>query len=172
MTPASDQHLDALDGALRRSVAQHAAVAIARAHDDADTRIARARAEAAALERRARADGEAAADAVSARARAARRRASSATVLEAEQAVLSELRDQVHEAVLHLRDAPDYPRLLDGLTARAHARLGRGAHVTRDPDGLGGIVAEHDGRRLDYTLPALADRALAELGPAIEDLWK
>ncbi len=172
MTAAPEPHLAALDDALRRSVAHHTASKIARAHNDAAARTERARAEADALARRARADGEAAADAVSARARAELRRNAGATVLDAEQAVLRELRERVREAVLHLREEPDYPQLLDGLTARARARLGNDAHVVRDPEGLGGIVAEREGRRLDYTLPALAERALAELGASIEDVWK
>ena len=172
MMPAPDRSLDALDSALRRSVAQRVESRIARARQDAETRMQRAQAEATAIERRARDEGEAAADAVAARARAALRRESTATVLGAERRALDELRARVRDAVLGLREAPDYPQLLDGLTARARARLGAGADVVRDPDGLGGVIAQHERRRLDYTLPALAERALAELGAATDDLWK
>jgi vacuolar-type H+-ATPase subunit E/Vma4 len=172
MTLASDQSLEALEAALRRSTTQRVETTIARARDAASARTERARAETAALARRARDDGHAAADAVSARARAAQRRSSTATVLDAEQGALRELHARVRDAVLHLREEPDYQQLLDGLTARVRARLGADARVVRDPEGLGGVIAEHGSRRLDYTLPALAELALAELGESIEELWR
>ena len=50
------------------------------------------------------------------------------------------------------------------------AQLGAGATITRDPPGEGGVVAEAAGRRVDYTLPALARLALADLGKPIEEL--
>ena len=93
-------------------------------------------------------------------------------MFDARSAVLAELRDAIRGAVAGLRTAPDYPELLDGLTRRARSRLGPGAVIVRDPEPLGGIVAELAGERIDYTLPALADLALADLGAAFEELWQ
>jgi vacuolar-type H+-ATPase subunit E/Vma4 len=170
VTPPPDD-LHALDDALRRSVEERVESLLARARRDAAARVERAQQEADADARRARAEGEATAALILERENARMRRDSATIVLDAKRAALRELRDRVHEAVRGLRAEPDYDDLLDGLTARARARLGSDAQVIRDPADVGGIIAEQAGQRLDYTLPALADRALAGLGEAIEDLW-
>ena len=166
-----DHDLDALEDALRRSVERQVEGLTARARDEAGMRIRRAQHEADDLARRAREEGNATADATLVRANAEARRQSTTIVLEAKCAALEELHARVREAVMGLRDAPDYPQLLDALTTRARARLGADAHIVRDLPELGGIVAEIAGRRVDYTLPALADRALDEMGDALSRLW-
>lgn len=164
--------LDALDRALRRAVSERAVTMQRDAQHEADGRIAEARHEADELVERARSEGAALADALIARKRAVVRRETGAIMLNAQRAVLEELDARVRAAVLDLRAAPDYPQLLEGLTGRARAQLGEEAVVTKDPHDLGGVIAEVGGRRLDYTLPALAARALDGFGDTIESLLR
>ena len=63
----------------------------------------------------------------------------------------------------------DRAALLDALRARVRAELGPDATVREHPDG--GLVAEAPGRRLDLSLPALADDAVDALGGAAAALW-
>jgi vacuolar-type H+-ATPase subunit E/Vma4 len=167
-----DGSLDALERALRDSVAARTDTLMREASREADERIAKARHEAEALVNRARREGEATTDALLARERAALRRETVTTVLAAKSSVLDGLHARVRAAVLELRAAPDYPRLLDGLAARARAQLGGQAVVIVDPDELGGVIAELDSRRVDYTLPALAERAMTALGASVEELLR
>ena len=76
-----------------------------------------------------------------------------------------------HEAVLDLRSDPRYPDLLAHLERLARSQLGPDAEIDRDPDGVGGAIGRHGPRRVDYTLPALGDRALNQLGDYTEQLW-
>ena len=86
--------------------------------------------------------------------------------------MLDDLHDRVHAAVLGLRGTPGLPAAARRARRRAPAP-GSGADGgrVRDPGDLGGIDRRSaTGRRVDYTLPALADRALAALGDAVDDL--
>lgn len=89
--------------------------------------------------------------------------------LTAQREVYEELTGQVTELVCALRHEPDYPLLRDRLAARARERLGPDAVITEHPEG--GIVARAAGRRLDYSLPGFAARAVDELGADIVGLW-
>ncbi len=66
-----------------------------------------------------------------------------------------------------MRDDPRYPALLDHFEAVAREQLGDDAVIERDPIPGGGIVAELGSRRVDYTLPQLADRALEVLADEV-----
>jgi vacuolar-type H+-ATPase subunit E/Vma4 len=164
--------LDALDAALRASSAARTEAELGRARHDAERRIAEAREQADASIDRARRDGEVLVDNLLLQERATVRRRTTETVLRAQRAVMTELDRRVRAAVLELRAAPDYPRMVEGLVVRARARLGPDAVVRVDPDGGGGVIAEVAGRRVDYTLLALAERALLELGGAVEGLLR
>jgi vacuolar-type H+-ATPase subunit E/Vma4 len=93
------------------------------------------------------------------------------TVLAAQREVYDEFRRRAREATLTLRDDPAYPALLDRRTASARRELGDRAEIERDPPEVGGVRARDGTRSVDYTLPARADRAIAELGPRLRDLW-
>jgi vacuolar-type H+-ATPase subunit E/Vma4 len=166
-----DRHLDALDDALRRAVDRHGEEALAAARGDADVRVADARHRRDQLIAHAEAEGRAAADELLRRDRARVRRDAAAVVLAAKRAAHVAVRAHVGDAVGALRSAADYPDVLDALAARAAARLGEGTHAERDPPG-GGVVATAGSRRIDYTLPALADRACDALGESIEAVWR
>ena len=55
------------------------------------------------------------------------------------------------------------------LAEQVVARLGRGARIGDAPDG--GVVGVDGDRSVDCTLDALAERAVAEFGAAVEGLW-
>ena len=53
----------------------------------------------------------------------------------------------------------------------ARDQLGPGARIERDPPELGGVVATAGTRRVDYTLTALAERALNDHADEVTALW-
>lgn len=153
---------------------------LSRAAADADRVIAEARQEAARileqghdkarqLTEKARATGEAAGFALAAEQQAALRRALRRDVLAAKDNGYQQWRRHAREAVLRLRDEPEYPRWCETLRGAAAGVLGDGAEVTDHPDG--GVVAQLGCRRVDLSLPAIADRALDEIAADIDELW-
>lgn len=92
-------------------------------------------------------------------------------VLHARREAYDELQRRAREAVLELRAAPDHAELLDQLAAAARRDLGDDAELELDPPGAGGVRASTASRRVDYSLAALADRCLEDLGPALARLW-
>lgn len=138
----------------------------ARARIDEATRGASAILDAARAEAAAEAGCEDAGLMVRERARARR------IVLTAQRAAYEGLGERVRVAVVALRAESTYSDLLDRLERSAARELGARARIIRDPSGLGGVVAEADGRRVDCTLPVLADRCLRGLGAEVEQLWR
>ncbi len=100
------------------------------------------------------------------------RRRARRVVLEAQRSAYDELVQRVRARASALRTDPAYQELLDGLEQAARRQLGERVAVTRDPAPDGGLLAEADGRRVDYSLPALADRCVHELGAEVERLWQ
>jgi len=141
------------------------------ARAEADAIVAEAEASAADAVRRAEAHARATAGARSEQRLERDRADAHGLVLRTRSTIAGRLVDATHRTVLNLRDDPRYPALLDQLEDLAHRQLGPNAAIERAPEQRGGIVARHEGRRVDYTLAALADRALAQLGDDIEGLW-
>ena len=133
--------------------------------------IAEASAAAAAVIAEARADGAGRADREMAVAGVRDRRRSRQIVLAARRRAYEVLREEALASASRLRLDPGYPALLDQLERLSRAQLGDGARIARDPAD-GGVVAEVDGCRVDYSLPALAERCLRGLGAGVEDLWR
>ena len=92
--------------------------------------------------------------------------------LRAQSRQIEELQLRSREAVLHLREDDRYPGLLDRLARTAREQLGPDAEVEVDPPGLGGVIGRKGQASVDYTLPALAERAIASLGDELESLWR
>jgi vacuolar-type H+-ATPase subunit E/Vma4 len=147
------------------STAEAVAEATARRTLDAAAQTAEARLASV----RAAATAEAERDSAAAMARG--RRCARRIVLEARRAAYEKLISDIREGALGLRTDPAYGQLLDGLERSARRRLGEAAMVIRDPAPRGGLVAEADGRHVDYTLPVLADRCADELRSEVERLW-
>jgi len=85
--------------------------------------------------------------------------------------VLEEARARAREAALGLRENPGYPELLERLKRTAIAQLGSEAELEIDPPSVGGVIARAGSVRVDYTLPALAERELEALDGELEGLW-
>ena len=143
-------------------------VETARADADEQEAAARHRAD-AEVERaadRARATAAARAD----RAVEAARGQGHTLLLETEAEIWDELADRVRRAVAAMPADPRYPALRERLEQLARRQLGDAATVA-DDDG-GGVVAELEGRRVDYRLSTLADRVLDALADEVGEVWR
>jgi vacuolar-type H+-ATPase subunit E/Vma4 len=147
------------------SVAMDAAARAAREVSDAQ-------AEVSALVDHARAEAETAARREAMRVVGRARSEGRALRLTAQRDVYDELRERTFASVQELRSEPVYSRLLDRLDGIARAQLGPSAAVEVDPPVVGGIRASSGPRRIDLTLPTLAERCLARLGTDLERLWR
>jgi vacuolar-type H+-ATPase subunit E/Vma4 len=136
----------------------------------ADAQVEQAEAETAALIARARAEGEAAAELEAISELAQARRRARSLFLQAQRDVYEDVRRQVYAAADELRSTPRYADLVEWLAARAREVLGPDAEIERDPP-EGGVVARSGKRSLDYTLPVLVERCLADHAADIDRLW-
>lgn len=153
---------DAREAAQRRL---EAAETQARAH------VEDARRQAEETIARARAHGEAEGRVEAAHEEAQVRAFARMDVLAAQREAYDELGRRAREAALSLRDEPGYEELLERLAGAARRDLGDGAELEIDPSGAGGVRARAGSRRVDYTLPVLADRCVAQLGGSVARLW-
>ncbi len=167
-TAAPDPLLPVREALLARARAD-AERLLAEGDAEADAIIARAHAEADAIRAGARAQGEADAAAVLGAERARARRQARAVVLAAQHESYEGLRARAVEQVATLRGDPGYATWCDRLRKEVRAALGPDAAVSEHPEG--GVRGEATGRRVEYTLVALAERALDALGPDVEGLW-
>ncbi len=94
-----------------------------------------------------------------------------ALVLAAQAEAYERFAREAVEAVFALRGTPNYERLCLRLAADIEALLGEGAELEIDPPTGGGVVGRREGRLVDYSLPALVDRAIAELGADVTRIW-
>jgi V/A-type H+-transporting ATPase subunit E len=133
--------------------------------------VAEAEAGAHELSHEARVEGERAAAREGARRRAAAARRARETRLAARRGLVDELRRRAREAALELRERPDYPELLERLSDAARSQLGDDAELEVDLPGRGGVIGRRGNASVDYTLPAMADRTIDEMGVALERLW-
>jgi vacuolar-type H+-ATPase subunit E/Vma4 len=130
---------------------------------------ARGDADAAALEEGARREGEAAAGLDTDRAwKTARRRARGAT-LAAQREMYDELRARVASAI---RQDARFPALLESLSHAAQRQLGPGAKVEIDPVGDHGVTVTRKDRRVEWSLAAIVEAGIDELGPRIAEMWR
>lgn len=153
-----------LDAARRDADAEVAAARV-----EAAERLATARTEAAGLVEEARAEGAAQGAEAAARELARARREARATVLRTQAALREQLLAEARTAAATLRETPEYPALRESLARRAQQALGAGAVVSEAPEG--GVVATDGARRVDLSLPVLAERAVARLGMEVTGLW-
>lgn len=134
--------------------------------------LSEARATASSLVEHGRHEGRLAGEQERARRRGTALRRAREAHLGARGALYRELRDRAGAEALQLRTHPDYELLLDRLAEAAKARLGAEAEIEVDPPDTGGVFARSGRRSVDYTLPALAERAIGELGREVEQLWR
>jgi len=154
--------------ALLRDASAEAEKLLASARGAADTLIEQARHDALSKISQARDEGRAQAARL-ARAELSRgRREARAIVLGAELRAQSEAEDRIRSAIAGLKDEPGYASLRDRLAELALQVAGPGATVNEHR--AGGVVARAPNTLVDCSLPRLAQRAIAALGPRISEL--
>ena len=163
--------LDTAREALLTDARSRAQEIVAQAETEAAEQIEPARRQADALVAAARAQGEADGRLEATREEAVARFSARMTVLAEQRASYDELRRRARAAVLRLRDEADYPELLERLAAAARRDLGDDAQLQIDPPDVGGVRGTAGTRAVDYTLVALADRCVDDLGPRLAALW-
>ncbi|WP_405682215.1 hypothetical protein [Streptomyces sp. NBC_00057] len=170
-TPAAGQTdaLATVRAELLRSARADAETLLAQAARDDELVLDRARTEAEEIVEQARREGAAEGAAAGAAGLLRARRSARSRELAVRREAYEELCRQVTERVRALRHTTDYPGVRDRLERRARQLLGPDATVTEQPGG--GVVAHAAGRRADFTLDALAARALDRLGADTEALW-
>lgn len=156
--------------ALHRQAEEGATRTVTEARQQAEQILAAARAEAGDILSTAEREGAEAAraDAVASSARA--RREARRTVLAEQERLHSMLTEEVMQRARGIRHDPRYPQILRRLTAQADRLLGPMASVTESH--LGGVVGTAGSRRLDLTLPALAEQALEDHAREVQTLWE
>jgi hypothetical protein len=154
-------------------VEQRGAEAMAVADDQSRAWLDAAREESQRELDSAREQGRVAAERALASERLGARRRGRAQELAAQRAVLDALRAAVLADLELLRQTHDdrYERLLDRLEGLARGQLGPEAQVARAAE-VGGLIATRGGAIVDYTLPAVVDRSLEELGGELSGLWE
>ncbi len=156
--------------ALLADARAEAARIVESARDEADAIVEHARHEADEVVQQARRRADSTATAHAARALLRAARDAQSAVMHAREAVRRELVRRLELAVARMRDDARYPALLDRLEDVARGQLGQDALIERDPSD-GGIVAVDGSRRVDYRLPALAERVLETFGDEEAALW-
>jgi vacuolar-type H+-ATPase subunit E/Vma4 len=166
---ANDAALDPVRKALLSAARDDAAAVLRKAEQQKEALLADARRTAAELLTTARSEGEAEATAIVAARMAQSRRDARRTVLAAQRELYDELRRRCRTAAIELAATPAYEGLRRHLAERAEEQLGADATVTDSPEG--GVLASVGSRRLDLSLPTLAERALDRSGAEVAELW-
>ena len=165
----ADATLEPVRQALRHDAEATAAHTDAQARTQASDLMARAQAQSDAIHAAAEQEGAEAARAEAAASSARARRRARRTVLAEQEHLRAELQARVLELSREIRRDPRYPQILRRLTAEADQVLGPLASVTESH--LGGVVGTAGSRRLDLTLPALAEQALEDHAGEVRRLW-
>ncbi len=168
LSPESDAALEPVRRALRSAAEQQASELKDEAGRQAGALLDAARAEAAAILAAATRESEDAARSEAALRSARARRQAHELVLAQRSSLRLELHRRVREAAAGLTSDPRYPELVTRLTEQCRQLLGPDAGVSESPEG--GVVAEAGPRRLDLSLPVLAEMTL-DATPAARELW-
>jgi vacuolar-type H+-ATPase subunit E/Vma4 len=165
-------NLEPLRAALRAEAEAEARRRSADVDEECARRLADAESRARELIRGARLEGEQAAAKESVRRRAAATRHARELRLSAQRRVIDEFGARARREALSMPGDPRYPSLLARLSRAAKDQLGADAELKLDPPGAGGVRAHAGTRFVDYTLPALVDRAIDDLDGRLRELWQ
>lgn len=168
LAPESDAALGPVRQALRSAAEKQAAELREDARRQASALLDAAKAEAAEILATAAMEGEAAARSEAALRSARARRQAHELVLAQRSSLRLELHRRVREAAAGLKSDPRYAKLVTRLTEQCGELLGPDATVSESPEG--GVVAEAGSRRLDLSLPVLAEISLDSI-PGARELW-
>lgn len=120
---------------------------------------------------RAHQKGEASSRARSEQLMARTRRDAHGTILATKRDIYLELQLAARTAVVdQLPSDPRFPLLMAALEEMARTQLGPETQIENEPNTIPGFVATDGQRRVDYTLVALADRAVDSLADNIAEL--
>jgi len=161
--------LDPVRQSLQESAKAQAEQVRVQARSQVEGLLAKAKLEAQQIRDSAAAEGEAAANSDAGLRSARVRRQAHEIVLAQQESLRLELVRQVRQAATALRKSPEYPRLMKNLTERVEALLGSDAIVEESPHG--GVIAREGSRRVDLSLPTLAEQILESRGQEIRKLW-
>ncbi len=164
-------NLDSLRTTLRVEAETAAAQRLAQVDEACERRLAEAHARARKLADEGRLEGARLAERNSLRRRATANRHARELLLAAESELLDDLRLRATKASLELRTDLRYQELLERVSQLARSQLGAGTEVEADAE-RGGVVGRAGSTSVDYTLPALVERAIAELDGQLEKLWR
>jgi vacuolar-type H+-ATPase subunit E/Vma4 len=164
-------NLDSLRTALRVEAETAATQRLAQVEEACEHRLAEAHAKARELADQGRLEGERLAKQNSLRRRAAAKRHARELRLVAQAGLLDELRLRATEDALELRTDPRYEELLERLSTLAKSQLRADAEVVADAE-VGGVVGRAGSMSVDYRLPVLVERAIAQLDGQLETLWQ
>lgn len=165
----ADEALEPLRRAIAAAAGQRADELRREADEERAAIVRKAQDEAAGIIAAAVADGRAAGEIVARDSSARARRTASERVLAHREAARRRLRDEVRARARDLVSDDRYGDMRRGLEARGRALLGPRAVVTEHPDG--GVVVEAGTRRLDLSLPALADAVSERMPEEMRDVW-
>jgi hypothetical protein len=165
----ADAALTPVREALEERAKRDAAHLMDRADAEIGEQLELARSRAAEILGQAREQGESDAAAYLAAERSRIRGNARRVQLAQRRAVYDRLLESSTEAVVRLREEPGYPGLLSRLSALARQVLGDAPVLSEARSG--GLIATAGRRRLDLSLPELADRAVVRLGADVEELW-
>ncbi|GIH96317.1 V-type ATP synthase subunit E family protein [Planobispora siamensis] len=169
MSDRIGEALAPLTAALLRRTEREAEQTRERAGRQAAQTVAEAEEGARAVLADARARGEREADTEAAAERVATTRRVRTIELTARREILEDFRRRARTAVTGLREDPCYPALLKSLGRMARRRGGGDLVLAEHPEG--GVVGEAPGRRVDASLPALAERAVDAAQGEAERSW-
>ncbi len=168
LSTESDAALAPVRAALRSAAEDHALKLSDAARRKAVELLDAARSQAAQIVKAAALEGETAARSEAALQSSRVRREAREMVLSKRSSVREELRRQLRESASALQAESLYPQLIKALSERCLLLLGPSTTVTESPEG--GVIAESDSRRLDLSLPLLAEMCLDSMAEA-RDLW-
>lgn len=169
LPPRSVAALEPVRRSLHQAAEAEAAVIRGASANQVRVLLDAARRDAAEMRQAAAAEGEALARSAAAARSARVRREAHQTVLAEQEALRRRLVRELDRAATARTADPRYPLLVERLTAHSRALLGPDATVTESP--AGGVVAEKRSRRLDLSLPVLAEQALEPRWQEARDLW-
>ena len=172
MRALGEEALAALEptrAALAAAAQAEGADLVARARQEADRVLAEGRARADQILAEAAAQGTHAARQAAARRSARVRREAHELVLTAQSTLQDELRRELIARIGAEVHGPRGPAWREVLAARCRADLGPGASLTPGPDG--GVVGVLGSRRLDLSVPVLAEEVLRTHAQEVRALW-
>ncbi|WP_350275738.1 V-type ATP synthase subunit E family protein [Kribbella sp. HUAS MG21] len=169
LTAAADAALGPVRSALLTAARADAAAILGGAEAQRGELLGQAQRTAAELIAEARSTGAADATALLAIRLAQSRREARRSALTAQRELYDELRRRCRAAASALAESSEYEGIRRRLVDMAREQLGPEAVIEDSPGG--GVVASAGSRRMDLSLPALADRALERSGPEVAALW-